>query len=115
MINFVDDGGVLRFSIDVDSILYIKSEGNYVNLYYEKGETIESYMMRIPIGSLETRLAGSPIVRCQRSYLVNTRRIRMMQNDGKSTYIIVDNNRVPVIPMSQTYSSAISDALTGRF
>lgn len=115
MINFVDDGGVLRFSIDVDSILYIKSEGNYVNLYYEKGETIESYMMRIPIGSLETRLAGSPIVRCQRSYLVNTRRIRMMQNDGKSTYIIVDNNRGPVIPMSQTYSSAISDALTGRF
>ena len=112
MINFVDDGGVLRFSIDVDSILYIKSEGNYVNLYYEKGDVIESYMMRIPIGSLEAKLSKSPVVRCQRSYLVNMRRIRMMQNDGKSLYIILDNNRVPVIPMSQTYASAVSDALS---
>ncbi len=111
MINFVDDGGVLRFSIDVDSILYIKSEGNYVNLYYEKGEDVESYMMRIPISSLEAKLSKSPVVRCQRSYLVNTRRIRMMQNDGKSIYIILDNDKVPVIPMSQTYASAVSDAL----
>ncbi len=112
MINFVDDFGVLRFSIDVDSILYIKSEGNYVNLYYEKGGNLESYMMRIPIGSLETRLSASPIVRCQRSYMVNTHRIRMMQNDGKATYIIVDNDKVPVIPMSHTYASAVSDALS---
>ena len=114
MINFADDSGILRFSIDIDSILYIKSEGNYVNLFYEKGENLESYMMRIPISSLETRLSGSPIVRCQRSYLVNTRRIRMMQNDGKSSYIIIDNDRVPVIPMSQTYASAVSDALSNR-
>lgn len=113
MINFTDDSGVLRFSVDVDSILYIKSEGNYVNLYYEKGDGVASYMMRIPIGSLETRLAGTPLLRCQRSYIVNTRRIRMMQNDGKATYIILDNDSVPVIPMSHSYTSSISRVLTG--
>lgn len=114
MINFTDDSGVLRFSVDVDSILYIKSEGNYVNLYYEKGEGVASYMMRIPIGSLETRLAGTPLYRCQRSYIVNTRRIRMMQNDGKATYIILDNDNVPIIPMSHSYTGTISRVLTGR-
>lgn len=113
MINFTDDAGVLRFSVDVDSILYIKSEGNYVSIFYEKGESVSSYMIRTPIGSLETRLAGTPLLRCQRSYIVNIRRIRMMQNDGKATYIIVDNDKVPVIPMSQTYAPAVSRALTG--
>lgn len=111
MVNFVDDSGELKFSIDVDSVLYIKSDGNYVNIFYEKGDAVVSYTMKVPISALETKLAGTPLVRCQRSYMVNTRRIRMMQNDSKATCIIVDNDRVPVLPMSQNYAAAVLRAL----
>lgn len=109
MINFRDDAGVLKLSADVDSILYIKSEGNYVDIFYEKGDEVVPYMMKASISSLEKSLAGTPLVRCQRSYIVNTKRIRMMQNDNRAIYIIVDNDKVPVIPMSPAYVSAVSD------
>ncbi len=111
MINFIDDSGVLRFSIDIDSILYIKSEGNYMNLFYEKADGTASYLMRMTMSSLETKVSGTPLIRCQRSYIVNTRRIRMMQNDGKGAYIILDADNVPVIPLSQNYASALADAV----
>ncbi len=111
MIKFTDDDGELRFSVDADSVLYVKAEGNYVNICYEKGDELASYTLKSPIGTLETRLAGTPLVRCQRSYIVNTRRVRMMQNDSRAMCIIVDNDKVPVIPMSQNYAAAVSDAL----
>lgn len=111
MIKFTDDDGELRFSVDVDSVLYVKADGNYVNICYEKGDELASYTLKSPIGTLETRLSGTPLVRCQRSYIVNTRRVRMMQNDSRAMCIIVDNDKVPVIPMSQNYAAAVSDAL----
>ena len=111
MINFIDDSGVLRFSVDLDSILYIKSEGNYVNLFYEKGESLSSYMMRMTISSLETKISGTPLVRCQRSYIVNAKRIRMMQNDGRGAYVILDSDACPVIPLSQNYASSLADVV----
>ncbi len=111
MIKFTDDDGELRFSVDVDSVLYVKADGNYVNIFYENGDGVASYALKTPIGTLETRLSGTPLVRCQRSYIVNTRRVRMMQNDSRAMCIIVDNDTVPVIPMSQNYASAVSDAL----
>ena len=112
MIKFHDDSGVLKFSADIDSILYIKSDGNYVNIFYEKGDEVVSYALKSPIGALEARLAGTPLVRCQRSYIVNARRVRMMQNDNRALCIIVDNDKVPVIPMSPNYASAVSAALS---
>ena len=111
MMNFIDDSGVLRFSVDLDSILYIKSEGNYVNLFYEKGESLSSYMMRMTISSLETKISGTPLVRCQRSYIVNAKRIRMMQNDGRGAYVILDSDACPVIPLSQNYASSLADVV----
>lgn len=111
MINFTDDSGDLKFSVDIDSVLYIKSDGNYVNIFYEKGDEVVSYSMKMPIGTLEVKLAGTPLVRCQRSYIVNMRRVRMMQNDSKATYIIVDNDSVPVLPMSPNYAAAVSKAI----
>ncbi len=111
MIGFTDDDGELRFSVDVDSVLYVKADGNYVNICYEKGDELSSYTLKTPIGTLEARLSGTPLVRCQRSYIVNTRRVRMMQNDSRAMCIIVDNDKVPVIPMSQSYAAAVSDAL----
>lgn len=112
MIKFQDDSGVLKFSADIDSVLYIKSDGNYVNIFYEQGDEVVSYALKSPIGALETRLAGTPLVRCQRSYIVNARRVRMMQNDNRALCIVVDNDKVPVIPMSPNYASAVSAALS---
>ncbi len=112
MINFTDEDGELRFSADVDSILYVKADGNYVNIFYEKGDEVASYTLKSPIGALEARLSGTPLVRCQRSYIVNVRRVRMMQNDSRALCLIVDNDRVPVIPMSLSYAAAVSEALS---
>ena len=111
MVSITDDSGELKFSVDMDSVLYIKSDCNYVSIFYEKGDAVVSYTMKMPIGTLEEKLAGTPLVRCQRSYIVNTRRVRMMQNDSKATYIIVDNDHVPVLPLSPNYAASVSRAL----
>ena len=82
-----------------------------MNIFYEKGDAVVSHTLKMSIGTLEEKLAGTPLVRCQRSYIVNTRRVKMMQNDSKATYIIVDNDRVPVLPLSPNYATAVLNAL----
>ena len=45
-INFIDDKGVLRFSVTLDNLLYIESSDNYVIIHYNNLGKIKSYLLR---------------------------------------------------------------------
>ncbi|TVQ03986.1 MAG: hypothetical protein EA359_07985 [Balneolaceae bacterium] len=56
--------------------LYAESEGNYVNVYLQKGEEVRKEIIRISISSFEEQLSElSFIMRTHRAYIVNLKKV----------------------------------------
>lgn len=109
-IDFADDSGVIRLSVRSESVLFIKSEGNYISLRREDGGVEKTDLIRMTLSSAENCLEGTPLIRCQRSYIVNTRRIRMMQNEARASFIILDDSNATIIPLSANYVERVTAA-----
>lgn len=75
LIKFSDSVGKHKMSINEDSIFYIESQDNYVQIYYELDGRMVSYLLRCSTQKIEEYLENTTIVRCRRSYLVNTGKI----------------------------------------
>lgn len=60
-----------------DEFLYAESDGNYVNVYLQKGENVRKEVIRISISSFEEQLAGIPyIMRTHRAFIVNLKKVK---------------------------------------
>jgi DNA-binding LytR/AlgR family response regulator len=109
MVNLMDNRGNLKLSLDVDTLYYIESQDNYVKIYYDSGNKISTYMLRSRTKSLEKSFEGSFLVRCHRSYIVNTSKIRLFNNDKNSVYLILSHEDIKPIPVSKGYLKNIMD------
>lgn len=103
MINLTDNNGNLKLSLDLDTLYFVESQDNYVKIYYDGGNKISSYMLRCRTKSLEKSFEGSSLVRCHRSYIVNTTKIKLFKNDKKSTFLILNHEEISPIPVSSGY------------
>lgn len=106
-INFHDERGVLILSINFDNLFYIESAENYINIHYEHKGAIAQTQLRRNLKSIEEEYAEYPLIRCHRSYIVNTNKIKMIKK-GKDGFIIdFDQKEIREIPISKTYSQQV--------
>ena len=75
LIQFRDSQGKHKMSLSEDSIFYIESQDNYVQIFYDLEGKLSSYLLRCSTQRIEEDLVGTSIVRCRRSFLVNTSKI----------------------------------------
>ena len=75
LIQFRDSQGKHKMSLSEDSIFYIESQDNYVQIFYDLDGKLSSYLLRCSTQKIEEDLEGTSIVRCRRSFLVNTAKI----------------------------------------
>lgn len=111
MINLYDNGGTLRLTLNIDSLYYLESEDNYIKVYYKHNDKIVSYMLRCRTRSLEESLAGTCMVRCHRSFIVNINKISIMENDRRIHYIHLNDESIKRIPVSKSYYDALVESL----
>lgn len=111
MINLHDNNGTLRLSINTDALYYLKSEDNYINIYYKHNERILSYMLRSRTRSVEDSLQDTSMVRCHRSYIVNINKIQLMEEDKRMHYITLNDKSIGRIPVSKSYYDKVVTAL----
>lgn len=103
LINLYDHNGTVRLTLDLDSLYYMESQDNYVKVCYEDEGTLHSYMLRCRTKTLEQSLAGTPILRCHRSYIVNTTKIKMLRPDRSNSIAVLKHPGVKPIPVSRRY------------
>ncbi len=103
MVNLRDNTGTLRLTINIDSIYFLKSEDNYINVHYKHNDKIASYMLRCRTKLVEQMLQGTGMVRCHRSYIVNTAKIRFIGEEHRMYYIMLDDDSIKRIPVSKSY------------
>ena len=102
LVRFVDSTGRLKLVIAHDVILYIEAQENYVSIHYMEGEHLKEYSLRQSMRGIEELMAKHGIIRCQRSYFVNPRHVKVLRRD-KEGFIqaeldIINSKPVPVSP-----------------
>ena len=103
MVQFYDNGGTLRLTIDINALYYLESENNYINVHYKHNDKILSYLLSCKTSTVEKSLEGSAMVRCHRSYIVNTSKIRFMSEEHRMRFVTFDDESIKRIPVSKSY------------
>lgn len=111
LIGFRDEKGKIRFSVLITDFLYLESADNYVYVYYLSDGKKQRKILRNTLKSLEETLNVNSVLRCHRSFVVNTQNIEMVQKKGKKRYLKMKQTHIP-IPVSDKYSNLFLDYIS---
>ena len=109
LIRFYDEYKKLRLVIARDAVLFIKSEENYVNIFYLDHGKNRKFTLRSSMRALEETLNKHGLARCHRSYFINPAYIKIVHRN--SAGIIVAELNQPncdSIPISRKYQDIIT-------
>ena len=104
IINFYDDKMTMKLSAKKDSIYYVESSDNYVNIYYKKNAKITRCIIRNTLKTVEDLLKPYGFARCHRSYIVNLQKVQIVKKEHDGFVIALDNEEINDIPISKTYA-----------
>ena len=114
LIQFRDSQGKHKMSLSEGSIFYIESQDNYVQIFYNLEGKLSSYLLRSTSQKTEEDLADTSIVRCRRSFLVNTTKIVRWGKEHGHFTITLDNPSGKTITVTPAYYRAILTQLDKR-
>ena len=99
-------------AIQPDDIIYMKSDDNYVNIFYSDENKVKKELVRSTLKSISLNLQF-PFLRVHRSYLVNFNKVRKVEGNNQSLQLTLQEID-SVIPVSKTYVSKVIDSLTSQ-
>jgi hypothetical protein len=110
---FITLKGSIKESISLkpEDIIYIESEGNYVNVYYKQEDKIMHRLLRSTIKQMEESLQNHAMfIRCHRAFIINTNYISNTKGNAQG-YQLTLYDISQEIPVSRTYLKSIKNAL----
>ncbi len=103
MIPFYDEKSVLKLSVKKESLLYLEATENYITVCYLNKGKVSKYLLRATMKRMEENFAGTGIIRCHRSYMVNFEKVKVIRRDKDNLKLELDHPDVTDIPLSKTY------------
>lgn len=112
LIRFYDEYHKLKFIISASSVIYIKSEDNYVQIFYKENRSVRHQMLRSSMSALSEPLSQKGIVRCHRSYYVNPSYVAMLSKEpaGNLVATLTEEGCEP-IPVSRKWQASLTELL----
>ncbi len=103
-ISLCDNSGSLKFSVSCSNLYYIESDDNYINIWYtDNSGALKMYMMRCRLKTVEETFRNSPLIRCNRKYIVNRQKVKVLKKERDGYVMELDNESIPQIPVTKTY------------
>ncbi|MBE6235869.1 MAG: LytTR family transcriptional regulator [Bacteroidales bacterium] len=112
-ITLFDNSGALKLSLNLENLYYIESDDNYIKVWYtdNKGE-IKQYMLRCRLKTVEESFKGSGLVRCNRKYVVNINKVKVLRKESEGYVLEIDNEAIPPLPVTKTYTDTVLSHFT---
>lgn len=103
IILFESENGKHKLQIKTDNLLYIKSEDNYVEIFYVSDQKVKCELQRNTLKNIEQQYAKSPFLeRCHRSYIINPSKINQVIKSNRQIQLDLGFSKtVPVSPKYQ--------------
>ncbi len=102
----------MALQIDAESLLFIKSEGNYVEVYYQQRKHLQKKLVRNSLKAISEQLPQRHFFRCHNRYLVNVYHIQRVEGNARNLELIMTNQELQ-IPVSRAKSQALQQLLQG--
>jgi hypothetical protein len=108
LIRFYDEQKRLKLVVSSDAVLYIESEENYVHIVYLDNGRVRRFTLRSSMRALEEVLARHGLVRCHRSYFLNSAHVDLVRKDTNGYALAqLDREGLDPIPVSKRYYDAL--------
>jgi len=99
-------------AIKYHQLVYVKSAGNYLEIFYLKGEKLTMELVRASLKELQGKLQDASLVRTHRSYIVNVQHITACKKTRKGFALSVQSATEDNIPVSLGYKANFEKALS---
>jgi len=100
-----DENDVVRLVLKTENLLFIKSADNYVEVHFLENSILSKSLLRTSIKKLETAFSTTPIIRCHRSFIVNTSNIELIKKTSSGYVLKLKELPTLTIPVSKSYLS----------
>ncbi|MCX2764010.1 LytTR family DNA-binding domain-containing protein [Aquimarina muelleri] len=91
-ISIPSDNKTEIIQFNVEHLLFIKSDGNYVEIYLEQNNQINKHIHRASLQAIGNELRNYPtIIRIHRSYIVNCRNIKSSKGTARNYQLFFSN------------------------
>ncbi|MFH7012713.1 LytR/AlgR family response regulator transcription factor [Flavobacterium sp. FlaQc-52] len=87
------------FSLNIDDLLFVKADGNYIELTKSASNKIETELKRISLSQFETQISAYPhFFRCHRTYLINMFKVEKVTGNSQGYLLsfIGTEEKIPV-------------------
>lgn len=96
-------------TIAIQSIIYIKAFGNYINVYWQNNNELNHQLVRSTLSKVKLLFdENSSIKQCHRSILVNTNYIESIKKSFNENIINLKINNIK-LPISKSYEKQFID------
>lgn len=91
-------------SFNINDLLYINSDGNYVNFFLKNSKEIKKQILRKPLFAIEKEMnTFKTIMRCHKSYIINTQYVDSISGNARGYYLHFNELDLE-IPVSRKFS-----------
>ena len=112
LIRFYDEQKRLKLVVSSDAVLYIEAEENYVHIVHLDNGKVKDFELRSSMRALEEVLQRHSLVRCHRSFFVNSAHVELLKKDANGYALAqLDQEKIKNIPVSKKYYDAIVSLL----
>ena len=107
-VTLFDNSGALKLALNLESLYYVESDDNYIKVWYtdSKGE-LQQYMLRCRLKTVEESFKGSSLVRCNRKYILNLDKVKVLRKESDAYVLDLDNEAIPLLPGTKTYTDIV--------
>lgn len=106
--SFFDNGGNLKLAVKSSDLYYVESDDNYIKVWYgDSSGELKMYMIRSRMKSVEDAFRGTPLIRCNRKYVVNMSKVKTMRKEADGYYLDMDNPGIAPISVTKTYLKSV--------
>ena len=107
-VTLFDNSGALKLALSLESLYYVESDDNYIKVWYtdSKGD-LQQYMLRCRLKTVEESFKGSSLVRCNRRYIVNLDKVKILRKESDAYVLDLDNEAIPSLPVTKTYTDIV--------
>ncbi|MFH1119877.1 MAG: LytTR family DNA-binding domain-containing protein [Bacteroidota bacterium] len=113
MIHFKDERGVMRFSVKTNHLLYLEAADNYIFIHYLDNNKPARLLLRNSLKSISEDLTGSEVVRCHRSFMVNSEKVMLIRREKEGLILELDVPEIKHLPVSRTYIDSFLQKFAG--
>ena len=111
LMSITDENSNLKMAIKPDKLVYVKSAGNYLELFYLNANKLTKELIRGSIKEFESKITKKKILRTHRSYIVNLQYLSSFKKTRKGYALMLEHVTDEVIPISSTYKESFEEVI----